>query len=232
MNHLPWFSEAAQQGVVASDSGNPGSSTDLLDLARHRMVNEQIWQRGIRDERVLQAMMRVPRHRFVPDNLVDLAYSDRPLNIGYYQTISQPYIVAYMTEAAHVLPSSKVLEIGTGSGYQTAILSEIANEVYTVERIPALAEQADQVLQSLGYSNIHIRTGNGYHGWPEAAVYDAILVTAAPPHIPQELIDQLAVGGTLVIPIGRDDQSLLVARKTQQGLVFQKSLPVQFVPMI
>ncbi|MEN9221947.1 MAG: protein-L-isoaspartate(D-aspartate) O-methyltransferase [Thermostichus sp. BF3_bins_97] len=215
--------------------GIPATEPRTLDpfaSERARMVQEQITQRGIRDQRVLRAMQTVPRHRFVPANLQDRAYTDRPLTIGHGQTISQPYIVAFMTEAAHITPDSVVLEIGTGSGYQAAVLAELAKQVYSLERIPFLAEQANQTLQALGYRNIEVRQGDGYQGWPEHAPYDAILVTAAPPTLPVLLLDQLAIGGTLVVPVGEGSQSLLIIRRTAQGFVQKGSFPVQFVPML
>ncbi len=205
---------------------------DPFASLREQMVREQIEKRGIRDERVLQAMRKVPRHCFVPPEQRDRAYADRPLPIGYGQTISQPYIVALMTAAAQVTPESVVLEIGTGSGYQAAILAELARQVYSVERIPALAEQAQQTLAALGYRNVHIRQGDGYQGWPEHAPYDAIVVTAAPPTLPERLADQLAMGGRWVVPVGEGTQSLFILHKTPQGFIQKGSFPVQFVPML
>lgn len=166
------------------------------------MVESQIRRRGVTDQEVLAAMERVPRHEFVPDTLRSQAYADYPLPIGYGQTISQPYIVALMTELLELTHSDKVLEVGTGSGYQAAILAEIAAEVYTIEIIKQLADEARERLNRLGYANVYILAGDGYHGWPEHAPYDAIVVTCAPEHIPQPLVDQLADGGRLVIPIG------------------------------
>ncbi|MFQ3584325.1 MAG: protein-L-isoaspartate(D-aspartate) O-methyltransferase [Cyanobacteriota bacterium] len=221
------------EGNSHSLSGIPEAKAfDPFALEREQMVREQIEQRGIRDRRVLQAMQKVPRHRFVPLEQQAHAYTDRPLSIGYNQTISQPYIVALMTEAAQLKPESVVLEIGTGSGYQTAVLAELAQQVYSLERIPALAEQAQQTLYALGYRNIHIRQGDGYQGWPEHAPYDAIVVTAAPPTLPPLLPDQLAMGGTWVVPVGEGSQSLLILHKTPQGLIQKGSFPVQFVPML
>lgn len=205
---------------------------DPFALEREQMVREQIIQRGIRDQRVIQAMERVPRHRFVPPEQQARAYTDRPLSIDCNQTISQPYIVAFMTEAAHITSDSVVLEIGTGSGYQAAVLGELAKQVYSLERIPLLAEQAQQTLQALGYQNVEVRQGDGYQGWPEHAPYDAILVTAAPPTLPVLLLDQLAIGGTLVVPVGEGSQSLLILGRTAQGFVQKGSFPVQFVPML
>ena len=198
---------------------------------RRRMVEEQIRARGIASERVLQAMRKVPRHRFLPESLAHLAYSDRPLPIGLDQTISQPFIVAYMTDAAGISPQEKVLEIGTGSGYQAAILGELAKAVYTIEIIPELGERARSTLAEMGYQNIHVRIGNGYEGWAEHAPYDVIIVTAAPEAVPPALIDQLAVDGRMVIPVGAEHQQMLVIRKTRQGIVTRRTLPVRFVPM-
>ncbi|ACA98683.1 MULTISPECIES: protein-L-isoaspartate(D-aspartate) O-methyltransferase [Cyanophyceae] len=198
---------------------------------RQRMVKQQIIARGVNDPAVLAALQQVPRHRFVPDSLQNLAYADQPLTIGYGQTISQPYIVAYMTEAAHLTPSSKVLEIGTGCGYQAAILAEIAQEVFTVEVVPELARQARDRLEALGYQNIHYKIGDGYQGWSEFAPYDAILVTAAPDHRPQPLLQQLAVGGHLVIPVGTVGQRLEVLHKTSTDLEMEKAIAVRFVPL-
>ena len=170
---------------------------------RERMVIETIERRGVTDEDVLKAMRAVPRHLFVPENERDYAYGDYPLPIGYGQTISQPYIVALMTELLKLKEGEKVLEVGTGSGYQAAILAEIPGlEIYTVEIIPDLAESACQRLESLGYTQVHCKQGDGYYGWPEHGPFDAIIVTAAPDHVPQPLVDQLAVGGRMVIPIG------------------------------
>ena len=209
-----------------------GISTDARGEARARMVDEQLRPRGIRDQSVLAAMNRVPRHRFVPAPLQHLAYADHPLPIGFDQTISQPYIVAYMTEAAEIAPGDKVLEIGTGSGYQAAILGELAREVYTIEIVPQLAERSRALLQQLGYANVHVRTGDGYAGWPEHAPFDAIVVTAAPDHVPPALVEQLAVNGRMVIPVGRGEQQMRVITKTERGVIEQATLPVRFVPLV
>jgi protein-L-isoaspartate(D-aspartate) O-methyltransferase len=198
---------------------------------RRRMVDEQIRARGITRGSVLQALEKVPRHLFVPEQLRHLAYADRPLPIGLEQTISQPAIVAYMTEAADISKKEKVLEIGTGSGYQAAILGEVAREVYTIEIIPELAERSRLVLAELGYGNVFVRAGNGYLGWPEQAPFDAIVVTAAPEEIPQALIDQLAVGGKMVIPVGAGDQEMVIVEKSRKGVTKRKTIPVRFVPM-
>ena len=178
------------------------TKTDF-EAARQQMVERQLVQRGINDERVLQVMREVPRHYFVPEESWDIAYRDTPLPIGYGQTISQPYVVAWMTELLDLQPGEKVLEIGTGSGYQAAILAELGYvDVYTIEIVPELAESAARRLRELGYTNIHAKQGDGYYGWAEFAPFDAIIVTAAPDHLPGPLADQLADGGRLVIPIG------------------------------
>ncbi len=199
---------------------------------RHEMVERQIKERGIKDRRVLAALAEVPRHLFVPDNLRGRAYEDSALPIGSGQTISQPYIVALMTELLELSPGDRVLEIGTGSGYQAAVLSRTAAEVYTIEILPPLAEQARRLLADRGYTNVTVRAGDGYQGWPEKAPFDAILVTAAPPSVPQPLLDQLAVGGRLVLPVGTQLQDLLVYTRRRDGTFDQqKVLPVRFVPM-
>lgn len=195
------------------------------------MIETQLRPRGIDNLRVLDAMARVPRHRFVRDRDVDLAYGDYPVDIGLGQTISQPYIVAFMTQALATTPDARVLEIGTGSAYQTAVLAEVAREVYSIEIVPEHAMRAAQLLKELGYSNIHVRVGDGYSGWPDAAPFDAVIVTAAPDHIPQPLVDQLKVGGRLVVPVGRGDQDLLVLTRTADGLEEQERLAVRFVPL-
>ena len=199
---------------------------------REEMVRLQIEARGVRDTAVLRAMREVPRHRFVTNAPLAQAYGDYPLPIGLGQTISQPYIVAFMAEAAEVAPEDRVLEIGTGSGYGAAVLAELAAEVYTIEIVPELAERARGILDRLGYGNAQVRTGNGWLGWPEFAPYDAIVVTAAPDEIPEKLVDQLALGGTLVIPVGEVYQTLRVLRKTPEGMEEVASLPVRFVPMV
>ncbi|MGD9903114.1 MAG: protein-L-isoaspartate(D-aspartate) O-methyltransferase [Vicinamibacterales bacterium] len=198
------------------------------------MVDGQLRANGIVDPRVLEAMRRVPRHRFVPDDQQAAAYDDRPLPIGFGQTISQPYIVAFMTEALALAPDDVVLEIGTGSGYQAAVLGELAREVYTIELLPDLAERARATLAALGYRHVHVRAGDGYLGWPEQAPFEKIIVTAAPETVPPALVDQLAVGGTMVVPVGPRDgiQELQVLRKTERGLVTERTLPVRFVPMV
>jgi protein-L-isoaspartate(D-aspartate) O-methyltransferase len=199
-----------------------------------RMVEDQLRRQGISDARVLAAMRKVPRHHFVPAEQQAAAYDDRPLPIGLGQTISQPYIVAFMTEALGLTAEDVVLEIGTGSGYQAAVLGEIAREVYTIELLPELAEQARRTLEAQGYRNVHVRAGDGYRGWPEHAPFPKIIVTAAPEEMPQALVDQLAAGGTMVVPVGPRDgaQELRILKKTDRGVVTERSLPVRFVPMV
>jgi protein-L-isoaspartate(D-aspartate) O-methyltransferase len=200
--------------------------------ARRRMVAEQIRGRDVRDPRVLEAMERVPRERFVPDTARLEAYEDHPVPIGHGQTISQPYIVAYMTEALRLEPSHRVLEVGTGCGYQTAILAELARDVYSVEVIAALAETAWRTLDGLGYANVRIRVGDGHQGWPEFAPYDRILVAAAAESVPRALVDQLADTGILVIPIGVSYQELRVLQKHGTRLDLLATLGVRFVPLV
>jgi protein-L-isoaspartate(D-aspartate) O-methyltransferase len=199
---------------------------------RARMVETQLVARSITHAGVLEAMRRVPRHRFVPAGLQASAYNDTPLPIGDGQTISQPYIVAYMTQVLDPARTDRVLEIGTGSGYQAAVLSDLVREVYTIEIVPALARRATALLQELGYRNVHTREGDGYAGWPDAAPFDKIIVTAAPDEIPQALVDQLAVGGIMAVPVGRDLQVMTVLRRTPGGVVKRETIPVRFVPMI
>jgi protein-L-isoaspartate(D-aspartate) O-methyltransferase len=208
---------------------------ETYDEPRRRMVEEQLRGRDIEDPRVLAAMGRVPRHLFVPAALRFRAYADHPLPIGNGQTISQPYIVALMTQLAEVEPDDVVLEIGTGSGYQAAVLSEIAKEVYTIEIVPDLAETAKARLAELGYRDVTVRTGDGYLGWKEKAPFDAILVTAAAPEVPPPLVEQLAPGAILVIPVGPQSQvqSLLRIQKAADGTtVTREILPVVFVPLV
>ena len=195
------------------------------------MLEQQIIARGVKDKRVLDAMASVEREKFVPAEQRPYAYADGPLDIGHRQTISQPYIVAFMTEALDLQPTDKVLEIGTGSGYQAAVLAEIAKEVYTIEIVAPLAERSGKLLQTLGYKNIHTRTGDGYKGWPEAAPFDKIILTAAPPQVPQQLLDQLKTGGKMVLPVGENVQELLRLTKTEAGIKRENLLAVRFVPM-
>ena len=195
------------------------------------MVERQIRARGISEPAVLAALAAVPRNRFVPAELAPRAYDDTPLPIGYDQTISQPYVVAYMTEAAALTPDAKVLDIGTGSGYQAAVLAEIVGRVYSIEIVPELAERSRRLLADLGYDNVEVRTGDGYRGWPDEAPFDAIVVAAAPDHVPPALVEQLAVGARLVIPVGRFMQEILIVTKTADGSTTEAVLPVRFVPM-
>ncbi len=208
------------------------ADTPAEQAARERMIEETIVARGVRDSLVLHAMRAVPRHLFVPANLRADAYADRPLPIGEEQTISQPYIVALMTELLDLRPGEKVLEIGTGSGYQAAVLAAITPHVYSIEILPGLARSASERLAGLGCTTVRVRAGDGYRGWPEAAPFDAIIVTAAPDHVPQPLIDELAPGGRLVIPVGDYYQELMVITRDRDGRVEEKAvIPVRFVPM-
>ena len=206
-------------------------ATSDFQAERLRMVNEQLKGRDIRDSRVLDAILKVPRHLFVPEPLRPEAYRDSPLPIGYAQTISQPYIVAFMTQALEVQSDHRVLEIGTGSGYQAAVLGLLANRVYTIEIVAPLATRARETLTGLGYRNIEVRTGNGYLGWPEHAPYDRIMVTAAPDEVPPALVQQLKVGGLMAIPVGTVTQQLRILRRTATAMETLSTLPVRFVPM-
>jgi protein-L-isoaspartate(D-aspartate) O-methyltransferase len=208
------------------------TNAEVLMFAREKMVKEQIQRRGITNKRVLEAMRKIERHLFVPEKLRNLAYTDGPLPIGYNQTISQPYIVAFMTQAVQLNPDDRVLEIGTGSGYQAAVLAEIVKEVYTIEIVEPLAESARLLLDSMGYQNIKVKYGDGYKGWQEHAPFDAIIVTAAPPNIPQELINQLKIGQKMIIPVGELYQELYLITKTETGFDKKSLLPVRFVPMV
>ena len=211
--------------------GGDGKSAVPQAAEREAMVREQIEARGVRTAAVLQAMRKVPRQEFVPESARRAAYDDCPLPIGQGQTISQPYIVALMTELARLTPESRVLEVGTGSGYQAAVLAELAAEVYTIEIVPELAHRAEGDLVRLGYKNVHFRIGDGYRGWPELAPFDAIVVTAAPEKIPPPLLEQLKVGGRLVIPVGGYQQELKVVTRTAGGYREETSGSVRFVPM-
>jgi protein-L-isoaspartate(D-aspartate) O-methyltransferase len=199
---------------------------------RERMVDTQIAARGVKDEKVLAAMRKVPRHLFVPENMKLYAYQDEPLLIGEGQTISQPYIVAYMSEALQLRGHERVLEVGTGSGYQAAILAEIVKEVFSVELLKSLSLHAQDILKNLNYKNIHFRVGDGTLGWKEHAPYDAIIVTAAPPKVPKALQDQLTTGGRMVIPVGAAFQELVLVTKEKRKFKKKKLLPVRFVPLI
>lgn len=209
-------------------AGNKGP--DWTDL-RERMVRQQIETRGVKDPAVLTAMRTVPRHRFVPADYREASYQDSPLPIGESQTISQPYIVALMSELLEVSPGDKVLEIGTGSGYQAAVLAAMGVEVYTIEIRQGLCERAEVILTELGYDNAHVRCGDGYGGWPDQAPFAGVIVTAAPDRIPEPLIEQLAVGARMVIPLGDFYQQLMVIKKTDDGVEERSVIPVRFVPM-
>jgi protein-L-isoaspartate(D-aspartate) O-methyltransferase len=196
------------------------------------MVQSQLADRDIRDARVLAAMAKVPRHEFVPESLRDQAYEDRPLPIGHAQTISQPYIVAFMTERLTPAPTERVLEIGTGSGYQAAVLAELVSEVYSIEILEPLHQQARATLERLGYRNVHLKCGDGYRGWNEHAPFDAIIVTCAPDHVPKPLTDQLKEGGRMIVPVGEsNNQELVLLEKHEGNLRRTAVLPVRFVPM-
>jgi protein-L-isoaspartate(D-aspartate) O-methyltransferase len=225
-----WLTSLTGRSTAAASS----AGTVSYAQARLRMVAEQLIVPGrdITNARVLAVMGRVPRHEFVPEALRSQAYEDHPLNIGYGQTISQPYIVAFMTAQLDPKPTDRVLEIGTGCGYQAAVLAELAAEVYTIEIVEGLARRAAADLKRLGYTNVHVRAGDGCQGWAEAAPFDAIIVTCAPEHVPQPLIDQLKDGGRMVVPVGRSwKQELVLLRKRAGKLEQQAVLPVCFVPM-
>ena len=237
-----WTAAAAVIAACAPGQAERSSMTDAATdqrpqndehaARRARMVSSQLRGRDITHAGVLDAMGRVPRHRFVPAGLEAQAYDDNPLPIGDGQTISQPYIVAYMTQVLEPSKHDRVLEIGTGSGYQAAVLAELVKEVFTIEIVPSLAERSAALLTSLGYTNIRARHGDGYAGWPDAAPFNKIVVTAAPEAIPDTLVDQLAVGGLMVVPVGRDFQMLTVLRRTPDGVVKREAMAVRFVPMI
>jgi protein-L-isoaspartate(D-aspartate) O-methyltransferase len=224
---LPLVLTECTDGKKASGS----DSRKDFKAMREKMVENQIKARGVKDPRVLAALLKVERHRFVPEKYLDDAYSDQPLPIGGGQTISQPYIVGLMTELLELKGNEKVLEIGTGSGYQAAILAELVKEVYTIEIIESLASTAEKRLSELGYQNITVKAGDGYLGWPEAAPFDAIIVTAAPDHIPKPLIEQLREGGRLVVPVGTYTQELKKIVKRLGKMETIDIIPVLFVPM-
>jgi len=219
--------------VAATGCGQQAPPSSDFAAQRQRMVEQQLKTRGIKDERVLAAMAKVPREEFVPVDARPSAYEDGPLPIGYDQTISQPYVVAFMTEQLCPKRGDRVLEIGSGSGYQAAILGELVAEVYTIEIVEPLAKSAEATLQRLGYNNVHIKVGDGYKGWPEEAPFDAIIVTCAPEKVPQPLVDQLKDGGRMVIPVGeRFAQQLYLLEKKNGQLKESVTLPVRFVPML
>jgi protein-L-isoaspartate(D-aspartate) O-methyltransferase len=218
-------------GGASPGPGDPAAEGDEWSRQRERMVQRQIAARGIDDERLLGALRAVPRHELVPEEYRHLAYADHPLPIGLDQTISQPYIVAYMTEKLALDGSEKVLEIGTGSGYQAAVLALLAREVYTIEIVSALAARARADLRRLGYDNVHVREGDGYRGWPGKAPFDAIIITAAPPRVPEPLVEQLAVGGRMILPVGESFQELVLITRDEEGVRRTRLIPVRFVPM-
>lgn len=204
----------------------------MYERLREAMVTNQIVARDVRDPEVLRAMRAVPRHLFVPEEMRDHAYEDRALPVGHGQTISQPYVVAAMTEALRAERGMKVLEVGTGTGYQAAVLAEMGLRVWSIEIIPELARSARERLRALGYSSVTVIEGDGYAGWPPEAPYDRIIVTAAPPDVPQSLKDQLAIGGRMVLPVGDLDQDLVILQKTPEGFTRSILFPVRFVPMV
>jgi protein-L-isoaspartate(D-aspartate) O-methyltransferase len=208
-----------------------GERIESPDEKRAAMVNQQLIPRGIGDDRVLEAMRKVPRERFVRKEDLSMAFYDGPLSIGCGQTISQPYIVAYMTEMLEIGPEDRVLEIGTGSGYQTAVLAEVAADVYTIEIVEELAVRSKELLEELGYKNVHFKAGDGSVGWPEHAPYDAIMVTAAPAHLPETLVEQLAVGGRMIVPVGRYEQYIELVTRRGDEIKKRGLIGVRFVPM-
>ncbi|HTH19933.1 MAG TPA: protein-L-isoaspartate(D-aspartate) O-methyltransferase [Candidatus Udaeobacter sp.] len=219
--------------IATAGCGQQTPTSADFAAQRQRMVEQQLKPRGIKDERVLAAMTKVPREEFIPLDARADAYEDGPLPIGYDQTISQPYVVAFMTEQLRPKQNDRVLEIGSGSGYQAAILAELMAEVYTVEIVPPLGKTAEATLKRLGYKNVHIKVGDGYKGWPEEAPFDAIIVTCAPEKVPQPLVDQLEEGGRMVIPVGeRFAQQLHLFEKKNGQLKESVTLPVRFVPML
>jgi protein-L-isoaspartate(D-aspartate) O-methyltransferase len=227
---MPLVLRVMTLAVLGCSSVSDGDDAALA-RAREEMVASQIKARGVRDPATLAALARVPRHLFVPPGSRAQAYEDHPLSIGHGQTISQPYIVAFMTEAAGLKGGESVLEIGTGSGYQAAVLSLVAARVYTIEIVAPLAQASAALLESLGYANVKVRSGDGYLGWPEAAPFDAILVTAAAPRIPEPLKQQLKDGGRLVVPLGDEWQELVVVTRRGERFEEKRVLPVRFVPM-
>jgi protein-L-isoaspartate(D-aspartate) O-methyltransferase len=224
-----FFFFAISSACAASSEQAPDPNWHVAPRAR--MV-DQIRAQGVTNPEVLAVIGRIPRHLFVPASAQPFAYDDRPLPIGLGQTISQPFIVAYMTEALQIEATHRVLEIGTGSGSQAAVLASLAREVYSIEIIPELADRARATLSEQGFRHVHVRTGNGYLGWPEEAPFDRIIVTAAPPTIPQALVDQLAVGGRMVVPVGTLFQAMTIVTKTTSGVSVRETIPVRFVPMV
>jgi protein-L-isoaspartate(D-aspartate) O-methyltransferase len=231
-----WMRRAAQAlifaAIATTGCGQKVPPVSDFTSQRQRMVQQQLVTHGINDARVLAAMAKVPREEFVPPDSRAASYEDGPLPIGYGQTISQPYIVAFMTEQLRPKPSDRVLEVGTGSGYQAAILAELVSEIYSIEIVEPLAKSAEATLQRLGYKNVHLKIGDGYKGWPEEGPFDAIIVTCAPDKVPQPLVDQLKDGGRMVIPVGaRFAQQLYLLEKKGGQLKQSATLPVRFVPM-
>ncbi|WP_447971472.1 protein-L-isoaspartate(D-aspartate) O-methyltransferase [Nitrospira sp. M1] len=208
-----------------------GDDQASRQFERDKMVDQQIVARGVKDSAVIATMRHVPRHRFVLENNGAEAYGDYPLSIGYKQTISQPFIVAFMTEALQLQPENRVLEIGTGSGYQTAVLAHVVSQVFSIEIVEPLAQRAERILKDLGCNTVTVKVGDGYQGWPEEAPFKAIILTAAPDHVPQSLLEQLEIGGRLVLPVGSDPQSLVLIHRTQEGYTRTELLAVSFVPM-
>lgn len=219
-------------GLLWTGCPGPADDPDPTARARAGMVERQIAARGVKDERVLQVMREVPRHLFVPPDQASQAYDDHPLPIGSGQTISQPYVVAFMTEQLRLTGTERVLEIGTGSGYQAAVLSRLAGKVFSIEIRPELSAEATERLTAVGAANVQIRTGDGFYGWPEEAPFDGILVTAAPETVPEPLLAQLAPGGRMVIPVGGFYQELKVIERTPDGFRERSVLPVRFVPFV
>jgi protein-L-isoaspartate(D-aspartate) O-methyltransferase len=218
--------------IIVSGCGQKATPASDFAAQREHMVAQQLVTRGIKDARVLAAMKKVPREEFVSPDSRAVSYEDGPLPIGHDQTISQPYVVAFMTEQLRPQPADRVLEVGTGSGYQAAILAELVSDVYSIEIVEPLAKSAEATLQRLGYKNIHLKVGDGYKGWPEAAPFDAIIVTCAPDKVPQSLVQQLKDGGRMVIPVGdRFAQQLYLLEKKNGQLKQSATLPVRFVPM-
>jgi protein-L-isoaspartate(D-aspartate) O-methyltransferase len=229
-----WPRSAGTSQAESPQARAPGRPLDegQWERARRQMVERDLAGRDITDRRVLEVMGRVPRHRFVPEHLQPQAYADHPLPIGHDQTISQPYIVALMTQLAEPKPDGRALDVGTGSGYQAAVLAELCKEVYSIEIVEPLADEAARRLKELGYDNLTVRHGDGYQGWPEKAPFDVIIVAAAPDHVPQPLVDQLAPGGKLVLPVGDFWQELVVIAKDRDGKVRREpGIAVRFVPM-
>jgi protein-L-isoaspartate(D-aspartate) O-methyltransferase len=218
--------------IAATGCGQKAAPVFDFAAQRQLMVQQQLVPRGVKDARVLAAMSKVPREEFIPADSRSASYEDGPLPIGYDQTISQPYVVAFMTEKLQLKPNNRVLEVGTGSGYQAAVLAELVADVYTIEIVEPLAKNAEATLQRLGYKNVHVKAGDGYSGWPEHAPFDAIIVTCAPDHVPQQLTDQLKDGGRMIIPVGeRFAQELYLLDKRDGRLRESAVLPVRFVPM-